>query len=84
MFLELLICYEKRENEFLKVAQNPVIYCFLEPQKKRKLTHAGIVVGTKRGEPLFIHASSSRGVIVSSLREGYWNKAYAQTRRMIK
>jgi len=37
VFLELLICYEKRENEFLKVAQNPVIYCFLEPQKKGSL-----------------------------------------------
>jgi cell wall-associated NlpC family hydrolase len=57
---------------------------FFRTTKKRKLTHAGIVVGSKGGEPLFIHASSSRGVIISSLREGYWNKAYAQTRRLIR
>ena len=57
---------------------------FFRTTKKRKLTHAGIVVGRKGGEPLFIHASSSRGVIISSLREGYWNKAYAQTRRLIR
>jgi cell wall-associated NlpC family hydrolase len=57
---------------------------FFKTTKKRKLTHAGIVVGRKGGEPLFIHASSSRGVIISSLREGYWNKAYAQTRRLIR
>jgi cell wall-associated NlpC family hydrolase len=57
---------------------------FFRTSKKRKLTHAGIVVGHKGGEPLFIHASSSRGVIISSLREGYWNKTYAQTRRLIR
>ena len=57
---------------------------FFRTTKKRRLTHAGIVVGHKGGEPLFIHASSSRGVIISSLREGYWNKAYVQTRRLIR
>ena len=57
---------------------------FFRTTKKRKFTHAGIVVGRKGGEPLFIHASSSRGVIISSLREGYWNKSYAQTRRVIR
>ena len=57
---------------------------FFRTTKKRRLTHAGIVVGHKGGELLFIHASSSRGVIISSLREGYWNKAYVQTRRLIR
>ena len=57
---------------------------FFRTTKKRKLTHAGIVVGRKDGEHLFIHASSSRGVVISSLREGYWNKTYAQTRRFIR
>lgn len=57
---------------------------FFRTTKKRKLTHAGIVVGRKRDVPLFIHASSSRGVIISSMNEGYWNKAYAQTRRLIR
>lgn len=57
---------------------------FFRTSKKRKLTHAGVVVGDKRGAPLFIHASSSRGVIISSMNEGYWNKAYAQTRRLIR
>ena len=57
---------------------------FFRTSKKRKLTHAGVVVGYKRGAPLFIHASSSRGVIISSMNEGYWNKAYAQTRRLIR
>ena len=57
---------------------------FFRTSKKRKLTHAGIVVGRKRDIPLFIHASSSRGVIISSMNDSYWNKAYAQTRRLIR
>jgi len=57
---------------------------FFRTSKKRTLTHAGIVVGHKKNIPLFIHASSSNGVIISSMKEGYWNKAYAQKRRLIR
>ena len=57
---------------------------FFRTSRKRKLTHAGIVVATKRGIPQFIHASSSRGVIISTLDNTYWKKAYAQTRRLLK
>ena len=57
---------------------------FFRTSRKRRLTHAGIVVGTKRGVPQFIHASSSQGVIISSLNNTYWKKAYAQTRRLLK
>ena len=38
---------------------------FFRTSRKRRLTHAGIVVGTKRVVPQFIHASSSRAVIIS-------------------
>ena len=57
---------------------------FFRTTKKRKITHAGIVIGNKGGEPQFIHASSSKGVVISSLRDRYWNKTYAQTRRLIR
>ena len=57
---------------------------FFRTSRTRRLTHSGIVVGTKRGIPQFIHASSSRGVIISTLDNTYWKKAYAQTRRLLK
>jgi len=57
---------------------------FFRTSRKRKLTHAGIVVDTKRGVPQFIHASSSQGVIISTLDNTYWKKKYAQTRRLLK
>lgn len=57
---------------------------FFRTSRKRRLTHAGIVVSTKRGVPQFIHASSSQGVIITTLDNTYWKKAYAQTRRLLK
>ena len=74
----------KEGKRISKDRAKPGDILFFRTTKKRKLTHAGLVVGKKDGEPLFIHASSSRGVIISSLREGYWNKSYAQTRRLIR
>ena len=49
-----------------------------------KVTHVGIVhdIGND-GEVKFIHASTSKGVIISSLNEKYWNKAYLFARRVL-
>ena len=49
-----------------------------------KVSHVGIVhdIG-KDGEVKFIHASTSKGVIISSLNEKYWNKAYLFARRVL-
>lgn len=49
-----------------------------------KVTHVGIVhdIGNE-GEVKFIHASTSKGVIISSLNEKYWNKAYLFARRVL-
>ena len=57
---------------------------FFRTSKKRKINHAGIIVSIKKGEPQFIHASSSKGVMISSLFDSYWKKKYAQTRRFLK
>lgn len=50
----------------------------------KKVSHVGIVqdIGVN-GEVKFIHASTSKGVIVSSLNEKYWNKAYLHARRVL-
>lgn len=42
-----------------------------------KVSHVGIVHSVNpNGEIIFIHASTSKGVIISSLNEKYWNKAF--------
>ncbi|MCQ4034493.1 C40 family peptidase [Kaistella montana] len=49
-----------------------------------RVSHVGIVqdIGND-GEVKFIHASTSKGVIISSLNERYWNKAYLFARRVL-
>lgn len=49
-----------------------------------KVTHVGIIHDIGRGgEVKFIHSSTSKGVIISSLNEKYWNKAYLFARRVL-
>lgn len=48
----------------------------------KKINHAGLVVEVDQGDVKFIHSTTSRGVIVSSLREGYWNYAFVKATRI--
>ncbi|MBW8358978.1 MAG: C40 family peptidase [Weeksellaceae bacterium] len=49
-----------------------------------RVSHVGIVNKIlKDGEVNFIHSSTSKGVIISSLNEKYWNKAYLFARRVL-
>lgn len=47
------------------------------------ISHAGIVDRIKNGEIFFVHASSSRGVIISSLETEYWKKRFVKAVRFI-
>lgn len=48
-----------------------------------KVSHVGIVHEIMYlGEVKFIHASTSKGVVISSLNENYWNKAFLFARRL--
>ena len=45
----------------------------------RKYYHVGIYIGND----IFIHASSSKGVTKSSLKNNYWQKKYITARRIL-
>ncbi len=49
-----------------------------------KVSHVGIVVDPKGMNSSFIHASYSKGVMVSNLNNSYWSKRYLHARRVIK
>ena len=44
--------------------------------------HVGLVLESAGGDALFIHSSSSRGVIRSRLSEAYWQRHYTGARRI--
>lgn len=49
-----------------------------------RVSHVGIVHDIGRdGEIKFIHASTSKGVIISSLNERYWNRAFLHAQRVL-
>lgn len=56
---------------------------FRTDKNSRRINHVGLVTRVKNDEIFFIHASTSKGVITSSLRTGYWKAAFVQARRMI-
>ena len=47
--------------------------------RRRGVRHVGVYLGA--GD--FIHASSSRGVTVSTMDSGYWSRYYWQSRRVL-
>jgi len=47
---------------------------------KYRISHVGIYVGYNQ----FIHASSSKGIIISGMNEKYWGERYATARRIIE
>ncbi|WP_104811485.1 C40 family peptidase [Aureitalea marina] len=56
---------------------------FSTSKKGGGINHVGLVVERKGGQIRFIHSTTSRGVIVSSMDENYWRKAFVQARKVI-
>jgi len=56
---------------------------FKTSRKGKRINHVGMVVSINNDEIKFIHASTSRGVTVSSLREGFWNYAFVKATRIL-
>jgi len=51
----------------------------------RRISHVGIVEEvTEEGQVKFIHAATSRGVMVSSLDDNYWGPKFKFAKRVIK
>lgn len=65
-----------------KVEKGDLLF-FKTRKRGKRINHVGMVVSIKNDEIKFIHASSSRGVIVSSLREGFWNSAFIKATRVL-
>jgi cell wall-associated NlpC family hydrolase len=47
------------------------------------INHVGVISEVAGGEVKFIHASSSKGVMESSMSLDYWRKAYMTARRVL-
>lgn len=67
----------------VKALQPGDLIFFATKKNSRKVNHVGIVTFATPNNVEFIHASSSKGVIISSLAEKYWFHSYVQSRRVL-
>src|SRR5690606_26668792 len=67
----------------LKDVEKGDLLFFTTSKNRKRINHVGLVVSTRGGDIQFIHSTTSRGVLVSSLSEGYWNYAFNQARRIL-
>ncbi|WP_435134323.1 C40 family peptidase [Formosa sp. A9] len=65
---------EVREGDLLFFETNP---------KQKRINHVGLVVSARTGSVEFIHSTTSKGVITSSLAERYWYYSFKEARRIL-
>lgn len=66
----------------VKEVQKGDLLFFKTSKRGKNINHVGLVVEVD-DEIKFIHSTTSRGVIVSSLREGYWSSAFVKATRIL-
>ncbi len=74
---------EEAQKINLKEVSKGDLLFFGTSRRKNNINHVGLVVQVDGNDIKFIHSTSSRGVIVSSLQEGYWNYAFIKAARIL-
>ncbi len=67
----------------LKEVKKGDLLFFATKKNSRKVNHVGIVTDVANDDVAFIHASTSKGVMTSKLKERYWYFAFVQARRVL-
>ena len=73
---------EGRRIRVNEVSKGDLLF-FTTTRRGRKINHVGLVVAVEGDDIKFIHSTTSRGVIVSSLREGFWNYSFVKATRVL-
>jgi cell wall-associated NlpC family hydrolase len=56
---------------------------FKTSKNSKDINHVGLIVNSENGNIKFIHATTSNGVITSSLSEPYWKLTFIEVRRIL-
>ena len=56
---------------------------FFKTSKRNRINHVGLVTKVINDEVFFIHASSKRGVIISSMKEKYYKTSFVKAKRIL-
>ncbi len=67
----------------LKEVQKGDLLFFQTNKNRRVINHVGLVTNANNRTIEFIHSTTSKGVITSSLSERYWQLAFKEARRFL-
>ncbi|AXT20975.1 NlpC/P60 family protein [Flavobacteriaceae bacterium AU392] len=56
---------------------------FKTTKSTKRINHVGLVIESKQDTITFIHSTTSKGVITSTLSELYWNNTFIEARRIL-
>ena len=76
------IAKKGRKIALSKVKKGDLLF-FRTSNRRKSINHVGLVVSHEKGEIRFVHATSSKGVIVSLLSEKYWKKAFVKATKIL-
>lgn len=56
---------------------------FVTSKNKNRINHVGLVIERNDNDIKFIHATTTRGVLISSIQEPYWDNAFVEARNIL-
>ncbi len=56
---------------------------FFKTNKSNQINHVGLITEVNSNEIKFVHSSTSKGVIISSTKEPYYQKSFVQINRIV-
>lgn len=74
---------KKGEKISLKKVNLGDLLFFKTGGRRNAINHVGLIVAIRNNDIEFIHATSSKGVIISHLNESYWQNAFEEARRIL-
>jgi len=57
---------------------------FFKTGGSSQINHVGLIVDVNRDDIKFVHSSTKKGVIISSITEDYYKKSFAQINRVLE
>lgn len=57
---------------------------FFKTNKSKQINHVGLITEVNSNEIKFVHSSTSKGVIISSTKEPYYEKSFVQINRIVQ
>lgn len=75
---------KKGEKIKLKdVLKGDLLFFKTGKNRRNTINHVGLIVEIKNNAIYFIHATTSKGVIVSSLNDSYWKSTFIEARKVL-